>query len=224
MITEYTHFTKLNSIDVSNKIEKKTNNGVELSYLSWSHAWSELKKHYPTANYEIQKFNDLPYVYDERTGYIVYTKMTVEGLTHEMWLPVTDGANKAMKANKYEYEVKGGFKKQVAAATMFDINTAIMRCLVKNIAMFGLGLYIYAGEDLPSISNDNDDSVQKKRKADLSIEQITINPLYKKWDNILNTLTSISEIEEFYKKNNVGLDKDDKLFLIKQCGLRKKLL
>ena len=85
--------------------------------------------------------------------------MTTNGETKSMWLPVMDGANKAMKAQPYTYQVKkygddkrwhGEYEdKEVKAATMFDINTAIMRCLVKNIGMFGLGLYIYAGEDVP---------------------------------------------------------------------------
>jgi hypothetical protein len=65
-----------------------------------------------------------------------------------MWLPVMDGANKAMKAEAYTYTTKYG-EKDVEPASMFDINKTIMRCLVKNLAMFGLGLYIYAGEDLP---------------------------------------------------------------------------
>ena len=80
-----------------------------------------------------------------------------------MWLPVLDGANKAMKAAPYTYttpkwdynpqtrrrEKIGMEERTVEAASMFDVNKAIMRCLVKNLAMFGLGLYVYAGEDLP---------------------------------------------------------------------------
>jgi len=80
-----------------------------------------------------------------------------------MWLPVLDGANKAMKAVPYPYttpkwdynpqtrrrEKIGMEERTVEAASMFDVNKAIMRCLVKNLAMFGLGLYVYAGEDLP---------------------------------------------------------------------------
>ncbi|NDV70462.1 DUF1071 domain-containing protein, partial [Dysgonomonas sp. 25] len=96
----------------------------------------------------------LPYLVDSSTGIIVYTSVTVNGLTHEMWLPVMDGANKAMKLETYTYSVydryqKKWIEKTVEAATMFDINKTIMRCLTKNLAMFGLGLYIYAGEDLP---------------------------------------------------------------------------
>jgi len=141
-------FETLNKTNVNGHTEEK--NG--LTYLSWAWAWAEVKKAYPDANYTIEKFNGLPYVYDENTGYMVYTTVTIEGITHEMWLPVMDGANKAMKSESYTYKVKRYGKeetKTVAAATMFDVNKAIMRCLVKNLAMFGLGLYIYAGEDLP---------------------------------------------------------------------------
>jgi NH3-dependent NAD+ synthetase len=65
-----------------------------------------------------------------------------------MWLLVMDGKNKSMKKTPYSYSTRYG-DKQVDAATTFDINKTIMRCLVKNLAMFGLGIYIYAGEDLP---------------------------------------------------------------------------
>ena len=142
-------FDILNGINVNDHTEqKKTNTGASLTYLSWAWAWAEVKKAYPDANYEIEKFNGIPYVYDQLTGFMVYTKVTIDGVTHEMWLPVMDGNNKAMKAEPYQYTTKSGTK-TVAAATMFDVNKAIMRCLVKNLAMFGLGLYIYSGEDLP---------------------------------------------------------------------------
>tara|TARA_R110000824_G_scaffold57799_1_gene157005 strand:- start:49 stop:618 length:570 start_codon:yes stop_codon:yes gene_type:complete len=136
---------KLRSLDVSKQIEKKG----KLSYLSWTYAWDAVLKNCPKATYEVVKQdNGLPYVYDPNTGYMVFTKVTIEGLTHEMWLFVMDGANKAMKAEPYIYKTRFG-EKNCEAASMFDINKTIMRCLVKNLAMFGLGLYIYAGEDLP---------------------------------------------------------------------------
>lgn len=151
------HFDKLYEINVNNHTEEK--NG--LTYLSWAWAWQEVKEVYPDATYTIKKFeNSLPYVYDEKVGYMVFTEVTIEGLTHEMWLPVMDGANKAMKSEPYTYQSKKWnsvekkydmVEKTVEAATMFDINKTIMRCLVKNLAMFGLGLYIYAGEDLPQV-------------------------------------------------------------------------
>lgn len=140
-------FENLFRLNVNEQVEKK--NG--LNYLSWVYSWAEVKKRYPEATYEVKQFgeNQLPYVYDENTGYMVFTTVTIEELTHEMWLPVMDGANKAMKNKPYTYDTR--YKKGVVveAATMFDINKTIMRCLAKNLAMFGLGLYIYAGEDLP---------------------------------------------------------------------------
>ncbi len=147
-------FTELNSINVNEHTEKKNN----LTYLSWSWAWAEVMKKYPSATYKIRTWDEKPYLYDAKLGYLVMTSVTIDDVTHEMWLPVMDGANKSMKDEPYTYQVKeyenrkwtGNYiDKTVEAATMFDINTALMRCLVKNIAMFGLGLYIYSGEDLP---------------------------------------------------------------------------
>ena len=142
-------FETLFEINVNDHVEKK--NG--LSYLSWPYAWAEVKKKYPTATYKIHQFGEkqLPYVFDEGVGYMVFTGVTINELTHTMWLPVMDGANKAMKSEGYTYDTK--FRKDISVepATMFDINKTIMRCLVKNLAMFGLGLYIYSGEDLPEI-------------------------------------------------------------------------
>lgn len=138
-------FVELYSLNVNQYVEKKN----DLSYLSWSYAWAEFKKAYPDATYSIIKDeNGRCYFGDEDVGYMVYTTVTAGGLTYEMWLPVMDGANKAMKKAAYKYATRYG-EKDVEAMSMFDVNKTVMRCLVKNLAMFGLGLYIYAGEDLP---------------------------------------------------------------------------
>lgn len=139
-------YSKLNKLNVNDKTEKK--NG--LTYLSWAWAWAKVKEMYPEASYEVVHYDGKPYLYDENLGYMVATTVTIEGQTLPMQLPVMDGANKAMKAQSYEYKTKYDTK-TVQAATMFDINKAMMRCLVKNLAMFGLGLYIYAGEDMPEV-------------------------------------------------------------------------
>lgn len=143
-------FEELYSLDVSGQVEKKQG----LSYLSWAYAWREFKRVFPDAMYEVKKDeNGRCYFGDDDIGYMVYTTVTADGLTYEMWLPVMDGANKAMKRNPYEYTTRNGTK-SVEAVSMFEINKAVMRCLVKNLAMFGLGLYIYAGEDLPEDIRD----------------------------------------------------------------------
>lgn len=138
-------FQELYSLNVNEYVEKKD----KLSYLSWSYAWAEFKKIYPDATYSVRKDeNGRCYFGDENIGYMVYTSVTAGGLTYEMWLPVMDNNNKAMKLNAYTYATRYG-DKTVEAISMFDINKSVMRCLTKNLAMFGLGLYIYAGEDLP---------------------------------------------------------------------------
>lgn len=142
-------FRTLSTINVNEHTETKQN----LTYLSWAWAWQVVQENYPKATYEIIKNEDgLPYFAD-LNGAMCYTKITIEDVTHEMWLPVMDNANKAMKDAPYTYKTRNG-EKTVEAYSMFDINKTLMRCLVKNLAMFGLGLYIYAGEDLPELPKD----------------------------------------------------------------------
>ena len=140
-------FETLFKINVNDKTDKKN----KLSYLSWTFAWSEVKKLYPSATYSIWKDEKgNPFTFSDTLGYMCYTTVCINGETLEMWLPVMNGANKAMKNEPYTYKTKYD-EKTVESATMFDINKTIMRCLVKNLAMFGLGLYIYSGEDLPEM-------------------------------------------------------------------------
>ena len=160
-------FETLNNINVNDHTETKEG----LTYLTWSWAWAEVLKVYPDATYNILRFeNNLPYVFDEKTGYMVFTNVTIDEITREMWLPVMDSKNKTMLDHEYTYLVKGN-EKTVNPATMFDINKTIMRCLVKNLAMFGLGLYIYAGEDLPEAEQSELDKpasselIEKVKKA-----------------------------------------------------------
>lgn len=155
-------FDVLNDLNINGHTESKNVGGKELTYLSWPWAWAEVKKRYPDAHYEIWRNADgLPYSVDPMTGFMVFTSVTIEGITHDMWLPVMNGANKAMKPTAYKYKV-GSYEKECEAATMTDINKTIMRCLVKNLAMFGLGLYIYAGEDLPEAEKENEPPKQEK--------------------------------------------------------------
>ena len=148
-------FKSLHTLNVNEHVEKKDTGRIVLSYLSWPWAWASVKKMYEDATYEIVKNEEgLPYFYDPKAGIMVYTRVTINGITHEMWLPVMDSSNNAMKFEPYEIQTRYG-SKSVAAATMFDVNKTLMRCLVKNLAMFGLGLYIYAGEDLPEETEDD---------------------------------------------------------------------
>ena len=123
-------FEVLNAINVNEHTEKKNN----LTYLSWAWAWAEVKKHYPDAYYTIYENRDgLNYHTDGRTCW-VKTGVTINGLEHIEYLPVMDFRNASISYDK---------------VTSFDVNKAIQRSLTKAVARHGLGLYIYAGEDLP---------------------------------------------------------------------------
>jgi len=157
-MADKTIFELLTEVNVNEHIEKKNTGSTSLSYLSWAWAWDYFKKQCPDAKYEIKEWDGKPYLFDEKTGYMVQTKITAGGETHTMWLPVMDSTNHSMMDKPYQIQTK--YKTiDIPSATMFDINKTIMRCLVKNMAMFGLGLYIYAGEDLPS---DSDETVETK--------------------------------------------------------------
>lgn len=180
-------FEELNALNVNEHSEKKKSGDTMLTYLSWTWAWAEVKKRYEDAQYEIVMHDGLPYVYDENTGYMVFTNVTIDGITHCMWLPVMDSNNRAMKSKPYDLTFKSGKSITVAPATMFDINKTIMRCLVKNLAMFGLGLYIYAGEDLPQAEVEE---IQLKKMAEEKAQ----------------TLKSINEVVEVLKKEKIDID------------------
>jgi len=177
---EKTTFEKLSAINVNDKAEKK--NG--LTYLSWAWAWAEVKKAYPDARYKIvyDLYHNKPYFYDENLGYMVMTEVTISGETLEMWLPVMDGANKSMMAKSYTYTTRYG-DKTVEAATMFDINKTLMRCLVKNLAMFGMGIYIYAGEDLPEGETTTPVTAPTS-------ELDTLKKGTENWDKVVNYVTT----------------------------------
>jgi len=204
-------FETLNQLNVNGHTEEK--NG--LTYLSWAWAWAETKKKYPNATYEVKRFeNNLPYVYDENTGYMVFVSVTIEDLTHEMWLPVMDGANKAMKSHPYEYTVRDNnykwckpdkdgkmvdkygnvhtefITKTIESATMFDINKTIMRALVKCLGMFGLGLYIYAGEDLPE-SIEQPEQSEKAETPKPNVDKPKQTPLQKEVNTLAKSVGAL---------------------------------
>ena len=188
---EKTTFEKLSAINVNAKVEKKSG----LTYLSWAWAWSETKKAYPSATYQIVSdlVSNKPYFFDENLGYMVMTEVTIEEQTLEMWLPVMDGANKAMKNKPYSYTTRYG-EKTVEAASMFDINKTLMRCLVKNLAMFGMGIYIYAGEDLPDTEPT---PVAQPSAINLKKEDVAELPqLVKDTDNWINVVKYVKANKE----------------------------
>lgn len=178
--TRAAFFDALYSMNLNDKCEKREN----LTYLSWSNAWAEFKKAYPSATYRIITNPDthLPYFSDPSIGIMVFTEVTANGQTHQMWLPVLNSAQRTMKLEPYKYQVwdkqtRQYTEKTVEAATMFDVNKTLMRCLVKNLAMFGLGLYIYGGEDLPETAEETSDpqTSTKPRRKKAAAEQPNVS-------------------------------------------------
>ena len=190
-------FNALSNLDLSDKCEKRES----LTYVSWSNAWSEFKSAYPSATYQILKNeNGLPYFSDPNLGIMVFTEVTVDDVTHQMWLPVMDSKNKAMKLEPYTYSVWNNFKKAfeektVQAASMFDINKTLMRCLVKNLAMFGLGLYIFQGDDLPEKSADDTTSAPQQ-PIQRPVQQ-PVDPLAG-IKNAINSANDVTTLMSFY--------------------------
>jgi len=180
MEKKQTVFERLSAINVNNHVEKKK----DLSYLSWAWAWSETKRECPDATYKILETD-----YDETLGFMCHTTVTIEGETLEMWLPVMDGANKSMLKRSYTYSTRYG-DKTVESATTFDINKTIMRCLVKNLAMFGLGIYIYAGEDLPEGETNTTAKPEAPKKADTDDGLMELKKGTPNWDAVVKYVTA----------------------------------
>ena len=191
-------FNALSNLDLSDKCEKRES----LTYLSWANAWSEFKSAYPSATYRILKNeNGLPYFSDPYLGIMVFTEVTVDEVTHQMWLPVMDGKNKAMKLQSYTYLVWDNYQKKhvektVQAASMFDINKTLMRCLVKNLAMFGLGLYIFQGDDLPEKSADDTNSSAPQQQMQKAVQH-PIDPLAP-IKNAINSMVDVNSLMNLY--------------------------
>lgn len=123
-------FTALAAINVNDHVERKGG----FAYLSWPFAVAQLRQFDPKATWEVRRFDGLPFLVTE-AGVFVEVAVTVHGVTLSQIHPVLDGRNRPLMA-----------------PSAFDINTSMQRCLVKAIALHGLGLYIYAGEDLPQVA------------------------------------------------------------------------
>ena len=150
------YFNILNAVNVNQHTEKK--NG--LTYLSWSYAWAEVKKKFPDANYTIyEDQNGCIYWTDGKTCW-VKTGVTIEGIEHIEYLPVMDFKNKSIPLENI---------------TSFEVNKAIQRSLTKACARHGLGLYIYAGEDIPE--EDEEEKARREEEANKPIDKIQVKTI-----------------------------------------------
>ena len=134
------YFARLFQINVNEHVQSKG----QFRFLSWPYAVAQLRLHDPAATWEVKRFDGMPFLRSE-AGYLVEVAVTVQGITLSQLHPVLDAKNRPIEQ-----------------PTVFDINTSIQRCLVKAIALHGLGLYIYAGEDLPVGEASNDPVVDEQ--------------------------------------------------------------
>lgn len=161
------YFVKLNNINVNDKTEQKGT----LTYLSWAFAWGEVKKLFPDATYTIyENAHGWNYHTDGKTCW-VKTGVTVNGIEHIEYLPVMDHKNNSIPADK---------------VSSFDVNKAIQRSLTKAVARHGLGLYIYAGEDLP----ESDKAEEEAQKAAEQAEQME---KMKQYDSVIAEVKAMLE-------------------------------
>ena len=151
-------FDALYDMNLGDKVEKKDG----LSYLTWSEAWKAFKEIYPSATFRVVPNPDtkLPYFVDPQIGIMVFTEVTADDMTQQCFLPVLNSSMKPMRMEAYNYTVydkqnRRQIEKTCEAASMFDINKTIMRCLVKNLALYGVGLKLYQGEDIPCENSDD---------------------------------------------------------------------
>ena len=157
------YFNTLYGVNVNDKTEKKGS----LTYLSWAYAWGEVKKLFPDANYTIYE-NTLPngyvvnYFTDGKTAW-VKTGVTIEGIEHIEELPVMDFRNRSLPLEQ---------------VTSFDTYKTIQRSLTKAVARHGLGLYIYAGEDLPEDTEKITKDMEEGLRDLIKTKQITTTKVH----------------------------------------------
>ena len=199
------YFTELFNIDVSSKVEKK--NG--LSYLSWAWAWAELKKRHPTATYTIYEDSNGWFYHTDGLTAWVKTGVTVDGLEHIEYLPIMDFKNKSIP---------------VASITSFDVNKAIQRSLTKAVARHGLGLCIYAGEDLPETETE----AKPKKATATATKKATSEPSPIRAELVSfckENKIDIKLICKMYKLNNESTDEAFKeAFEYCKTVVRKRIL
>lgn len=147
MATAANYFGELAKVDCSAHVEKKG----KFTYLSWPFAMSELAKLHPKAEIEVREWDGFPAVRGPK-GWMVQVSVTIDGVKRTQWHPVLDSNNKA-----------------IPEPDVFQLNTSIQRAMVKAIALHGLGLYIYAGEDLPEGAADAQAAAEQVKADDFKV-------------------------------------------------------
>mgnify|MGYP003114489143 FL=1 len=184
----------LSKIDVSDKVEKKMN----LSYLSWAWAWETMMNNYPDAQYSFYENQEtgVPYATLPDGTAEVRCRVTIGNLSREMWLPVMDFKNKS-----------------VVNPNATEVNKAKMRCLTKCLGMWGLGLYIYAGQDLPS-TDEQETKPKQETKTQEESKPVEKDKHDENWANLfldgiqvpLKLCKDVDGLNNVFVKNKPSID------------------
>ena len=161
-------------LNVNDRVEKKQG----LTYLSWAWAWAEALKADPAATFEIQMNDGAPFTIVLDSA-MVFVTVTMFGKPLTCFLPVLNGANKPITFSGREVQTRNG--PITEKIDSFNVNSALMRCLVKCLAFHGLGLYIYAGEDLPEEEASTPQPAQKVAPIPKAEASKPVQPT--EWDN-----------------------------------------
>jgi len=215
-------------VNVNDHTEKKQG----LTYLSWAWAWAEALKADPAATFEVKMNDGVPYIVIEDTA-MVFVTVTMFGKPLTCFLPVMNGANKPITFSGREVQTRNG--PVIEKIDSFNVNTALMRCLTKCLALHGLALYVYAGEDLPQ--DDEKAAPSIRAEATTTMGELTRQedkPKYEKiltktakkvqvmegWDNsnesrklftegmieYTSTCNSVADLNSYWKSNELQLD------------------
>ncbi len=193
------YFIQLSSINVSAFVEQKG----QFSYLSWPFAVSQLRQFDPTATWEVKRFNGLPYLTCD-LGVFVEVAVTVQGITLSQIHPVLDARNRPLQV-----------------PTSFDINTSIQRALVKSISLHGLGLSIYAGEDLPIVDGNEEGRPPATDKTPRTPAKVTPLPASEKRDNGFTRVETITTAQVGYIQKLIKETGTDLQRVLDYCGVEK---
>jgi hypothetical protein len=178
------YFEKLNNINVNDKTEDRSG----LTYLAWAWAWGELKKQYPLSYYTIyENAEGLFYHTDGKTCWVKTGVTVVDGelkLEHIEYLPVMDYRNKSIPFD---------------SVTSFDVNKAIQRSLTKAVARHGLGLYIYAGEDLPEVERAEEAPVKRQIKPAVTVKRTSTETIIQRNKELKELLSHYNKTLDDYK-------------------------
>lgn len=202
-------WAKLSKINVNDITETKVVQGKSLTYLSWAHAWKILMENYPDASYtllgentiedcQVREKVDGKWTTHSGCTVMVGVEVNIRGVIREMWLPVMNAKNNAL-----------------TNPDVRSISDTRMRCLVKCLAMFGLGHYIYAGEDIPDGDETPAPADDKKKiakpamntPADPAVSAEKARVIYDTLSVFAGGCENVSALEKYWTDNKGELEK-----------------